>query len=204
METVKGIIVNTIVLAVVYWLFIYESVTIHKPGIIIPYIPDQTNPSIKQPFKVDQFSYKVLADMKVEAKVLGVEKYRHDAFSEISPIDLALGWQKMSDQAVIDTIDISQSGRFYRWKMNKNAGIAPSEVTISSANFHIIPASEQVKNTLKDVLRGDIVSMTGHLVYVKNEQTGTQYRSSLTRSDSGPGACEVFYVTDMDIIQIAN
>ena len=45
----------------------------------------------------------------------------------------------MSDEAVIDQIEISQSGRWYRW--HSDALLIPKlEIQTHSANMHLIPA----------------------------------------------------------------
>ena len=38
-----------------------------------------------------------------------------DRESDLAPVDLALGWGRMSDEAILKDIQISQSGRFYFW-----------------------------------------------------------------------------------------
>ena len=59
-----------------------------------------------------------LADFKVEARVLSRHDYTFDAGSALAPTDLALGWGRMSDSAVIERLDIAQPARFftYHWK----------------------------------------------------------------------------------------
>ena len=56
-----------------------------------------------------------LAKFSLSARVLSRNDYRWDAGARLAPIDLALGWGRMSDSAVLDRIEISQGSRFYFW-----------------------------------------------------------------------------------------
>jgi hypothetical protein len=62
----------------------------------------------------------------------------------------------------------------------------------SSANMHIIPADGRVADALDAVREGDRVRIDGWLVNVEAGD-GWRWRSSLSREDSGGGACEVVY-----------
>ncbi|MFC1663358.1 hypothetical protein ACFL04_04330 [Patescibacteria group bacterium] len=72
------------------------------------------------------------------------------------------------------------------------------------ANNHLIPANSEIENKINSVAVGDVVQITGQLVnYQVSDETSTTYGSrttSTTRSDTGNGACEVIYVTAMDIL----
>lgn len=161
------------------------------PGVKAPDQPIQTAVSSRTPFTHKGSELIPMADYSIRAKVLSRKKYR-GAGSEVCPLDLALGWGNMSDEAVLEKIEISQSGRFYYWYA-KQLPIPRSEITANSANVHIIPASDSVASILNNVKQGQIVTLGGKLVEVKTPE-GWGAVSSLTRTDSGHGACEVMYV----------
>jgi hypothetical protein len=96
---------------------------------------------------------------------------------------------------VLKRIDISQSGRFYFWRYEGDAPIPRREIEMSSANMHLIPATAAVEKTLKSVRVGQVVWLKGYLVEVKGDD-GFRWLSSLTREDTGNGACEVIWVED--------
>ena len=101
----------------------------------------------------------------------------------------------MSDSNVLKDILISQGRRFYYWRVR--AGYAPpiptEEIVSHSANMHMIPAAKAVEKALLNVRRGEIVSLSGYLVEV-NRLQGWKWKSSLSRTDVGPGACELLWV----------
>ncbi|MCF6264860.1 MAG: hypothetical protein L3J24_14910 [Xanthomonadales bacterium] len=108
------------------------------PGVMASGAPQQER--IRSPVihKVDEYTITEVAKFNIKAKVLAKEKYYIDRGSDLSPIDLALGWGNMSDESVLEKIKISQSGRFYRWRV-KSFPIPRREIETHSANMHLIP-----------------------------------------------------------------
>ena len=84
----------------------------HPPGMIAPHDPAQTPIAETTSFEHKGYTLTPLARFEAEARVLGREDYTFDRESDLAPIDLALGWGPMSDGAILDKIDISQSNRF--------------------------------------------------------------------------------------------
>jgi len=64
--------------------------------------------------------------------------------------------------------------------------------------MHMIPADGKTLKILRSVRRGDIISLEGYLVDVASEG-GWRWQTSLTRSDSGNGACEIVWVKQLSI-----
>jgi len=163
-----------------------------NPGILAENPPKQT--SLLQPkyWILDGFHFTAVTNFELKAKVLGKKSYSYGTESEISPYDLALGWGSMSDQAIVDKFDISQSSRWYFWSV-KSYPIPKKEIEISSSNMHIIPANEEIEDALDDLLVGEIIYLKGYLVSV-SKNNGWHWKSSLSRNDTGNGACEVVWV----------
>lgn len=134
-----------------------------------------------------------LAGFSVDARVLSRENYHLGREADLSPTDLALGWGRMRDDAVLDHLEISQSARWYRYRWQGAPPIPAAEMAHSSANMHMIPANDSVATALARVRRGDRVRIDGWLVRA-DAADGWRWQSSLTRDDTGNGACEVVYV----------
>jgi hypothetical protein len=150
-------------------------------------------PASLAPFRLQDASLQPLAGFSVEARVLSREDYSLGREAEFSPTDLALGWGRMGDDAVLDRLDIRQSSRWYHYRWRGDPPIPPREIVRSSANMHMIPADETVASALHDVEPGQRLRIDGWLVQV-DANDGWHWRSSLTRGDTGDGACEVVYV----------
>jgi hypothetical protein len=121
--------------------------------------------------------------------VLSTEHYRHGREAELAPVDLALGWGPMAEDAVLEALDISQSGRFFFWRAEAFP-IPRRDIETHSANMHMIPANPEIDRRLREVRAGDVIRLRGYLVRVEAAD-GWQWRSSLTRADTGAGACEL-------------
>jgi hypothetical protein len=162
-----------------------------SPGVLAANEPHQR--LVQRPaFQFGKYELTPLAEFDVEARVLSVEKYRTDASSGLSPIDFALGWGPMSDSAVLDHFRVSQGGRFFTIYPDEQA-IDMNVALLNAANMHLIPASGALEDELKRVRPGHIVHLRGQLVSALGPNNFT-WRSSLTRADTGNGACELFYV----------
>lgn len=172
---------------------------VHPSGIIIEKEPFQRKTSNGKSWTVDEYNYRSLADFKIEARVLGIESYSLDKESNISPYDLVLGWGPMSDQAVIDQLNISQRSRWYHWDTRKYP-IPRRDIQKYSANMHIIPANENIENELDKIVKGNIIEIEGYLVAV-NAEDGWHWTSSLSRDDTGGGACELIWVEKITILK---
>jgi hypothetical protein len=173
----------------------------HAPGEVAPDIPVQTalgDPPT--PWRKGDYTIKPLARISITARVLSRADYRFDREASLAPVDLALGWGRMSDSQVLDKIDISQSGRFYFWRVDsyEKLPIPEREIIESSANMHLIPADRSIEREIKRVRAGEVVSFDGYLVEADRTKDW-RWVSSLTRSDSGAGACELVWVENLTI-----
>jgi hypothetical protein len=170
----------------------------HAAGVLAPDDPAQTEFDSPQPtIAFKGASLHPLAKFSLTARVLSREDYRFDAESDLSPTDLAFGWGRMSDSAILGNIDIDQGGRFYHWQV-REFPIPRREIETHSANMHMIPADASVARVLERVRAGDVVTLDGYLVEA-DKPNGWKWRSSLTRDDTGNGACEVVYVRELSI-----
>lgn len=161
------------------------------PGVLAPSEPRQRLVQ-RAAFQFGAYQLTPLAEFDVEARVLSVEKYRTDNGARLSPIDFALGWGPMSDSAVLDHFRINQGARFFTIYPDEDA-IDMKVALLSAANMHLIPASGTLEGELKRVRPGNIVRLRGQLVSALGPSNFT-WTSSLTRADTGNGACELFYV----------
>ena len=176
--------------------FLMNSGAIDRPpGVLAAAEPRQR--LVQRPaFQFGDYQLTPLAEFDLEARVLSVEKYRTDGGARLSPIDFALGWGPMSDSAVLDHFRIRQGGRFFSIYPDEQA-IDMNTALLSAANMHLIPATGALEGELKRVRPGNVVRLRGQLVSALGPNNFT-WTSSLTRADSGNGACELFYVESVE------
>jgi hypothetical protein len=169
----------------------------HGAGEVAPDEPVQIEADDARAFDYKRFRITPLADFRLEARVLGTERYSLGPESELAPIDVAFGWGPMSDNGVLDRLRISQGNRFYMYFWEGEAPIPLDRIVSHSANMHMIPSSPDVEQRLARLRRGSIVTLRGKLVQAETGE-GWRWRSSLTRTDSGAGACELVWVEEVE------
>jgi hypothetical protein len=169
----------------------------YSPGVLVTEQPLQI---VQQPtrFMIDDYHITRRARFQIRARVLSTEPYYTSRTADLSPLDLALGWGVMSDQAVIDRIAISQGGRWYHTRYDLPAPVPEAQIVASSSNMHMIPARKDIGRSLKKLRVGDIITLTGYLVDVDHD-SGWQWRTSMSRTDSGDGACEIVFVESLSV-----
>lgn len=176
----------------------WQGRAISQPaGILAPGDPVQAPPDSQEPWTFRNHRITPLARFELRARVLGAERYRFDRAAELSPVDLALGWGPMSDSRILEAFTIDQRDRWYFWRAAAMP-ISGTEVIGHSANMHMIPANEGVAGRLKSARTGQLVRLRGKLVRVDGRD-GWHWVSSLTRTDTGDGSCEVIWVDSAEV-----
>jgi hypothetical protein len=171
----------------------------HGPGQVAPHRPAQAAIEDPVPFEHNGATIIPRALYQIEARVLSTERYYYDATAEISPIDLAVGWGPLSDERVLDHIDVSQDGRFAFLVDDGRSPISPLLFGLTHANMHMIPADEQIWKALKSLRRGHVVRLEGFLVDVEGPNI-RPWTTSLVRHDTGDGACEIMFATRIAVL----
>ncbi len=197
----KILMIFFLIVSGVYYFILPGQKSVDVPkNFLIKDTPAQRD-TVQKPFKFKGYQITPLADFVMKGRILSYKTYSSDREADLSPIDLALGWGPMSKNEVLSKIDISQRSRWYYWRTD-NFPIPRRDIETNSANMHIIPADKSIAGQLKDVKRGQIVHIKGHLV--ECNQNGWKWKSSLSREDTGGGACEVIYVTNLKVTNPSN
>lgn len=192
----------TLFILVLAGLLVYnfwpEKVITYPAGVLVKENPQQGPVYNKTSWEKNSFKIIPLAEYRIRARVLSKNYFSFDSGSKVSPLDLALGWGPMSDQAVIDELDITQRNRWYHWEADFIP--IPSEIiSTHSANTHIVPADESIEQKFSEVYKGSLIEMKGYLIEIKGEN-GWHWKSSLRRDDTGGGACELMWVDNINIV----
>ena len=169
------------------------------PGVQAQEAPYQETISSPESHRLDDYTITELAEFRIKAKVLSKKNYYMGREADLSPTDLTLGWGNMSDESILEKIKISQSGRFYRWRV-ESFPLPRREIETSSANMHLIPATDAVDSVIQEIRNGDIIELSGSLVKVESDSDGFFWKSSQTRNDTGYGACELIWVEKLQIV----
>ncbi|MEO6871642.1 MAG: hypothetical protein ABI233_05415 [Chthoniobacterales bacterium] len=191
--------VSLIAVVALAW-FAYGRMTApitYPPGVLVAAEPSQTALTPNDaPFETGKFHLQPLAHFTLDARVLHRKIYRYDRPSALVPVDLAVGWGAMSNQAVLDHLELSQSARFFWYEWRKQPPIPESEIIAHATNLHLIPSSLAIAKRCKQLRAGVLIHLRGLLVEATGPEIGT-WRSSLSRTDTGNGACELVWVEEL-------
>jgi hypothetical protein len=193
---------SVLVIAIVWaaYAYVHRPIT-YPPGVLISADPEQTMlPEPSAAIERHAFQLKPLAHFALDARLLHRKIYRWDRQAKLAPVDLAVGWGPMSDQAVIDRLKITQSMRFFWYEYRQPPPIAKEEIVCHGTNLHIIPATPAVASLCKSLRIGTLIHLRGELVEATGPEIGT-WRSSLSRTDSGNGACELVWVEELSALR---
>jgi hypothetical protein len=182
--------------------FVYSRINApitYPPGILLAGEPEQHDPPYDVAFDYKKFQLKPMAAFVLDARVLHRKIYRYDPGAALVPVDVAVGWGPMSDQAVLDRLSVSQSARFYFYEYKGQPPIPKEEITSHSTNLHLIPSTAAIAALCKSLRTGELIHLSGLLVQATGPGIGT-WTSSTSRTDSGNGACELVWVEDIEEI----
>lgn len=160
------------------------------PGPILEAV--QTNQSAP-PFRFGPATVTPLAAFSVGGRVLSREDYRLGRETNYSPTDLAMGWGPMAQPGLAERLHVSQGGRWYRYRWDGEAPLPLSTIELNSSNMHMVPANAPAAEAISAVRAGQLVRLDGWLISIDADD-GWHWRSSLSRSDTGNGACELMLV----------
>jgi hypothetical protein len=131
------------------------------------------------------------------AVVAGDEHYRFDDGAFLVPVDLVMTWGKLPEEPYRSKVSYGQITRYYFWH-TPASDLDLHYIETHSANMHLIPADDNVRRALLSVGRGDRVRVQGLLVNARRDD-GFHWTTSMTREDTGPGACELVWVEQIQI-----
>ena len=138
----------------------------------------------------------------VNALIASKEHYNSwDWAGELAPYDFALVWGDLAIKDNYEFVKFWQGGRWYHFKLRKNAPFGLDFVYKNSSNNHLIPKNENIKRALKIAKRWQPVRIKGYLVSIsgKINNRNVWWQSSFSRDDRGSGSCEVIFVTSIQI-----
>jgi hypothetical protein len=181
----------------VYRWYSTREVT-RDPGVLATGEPRQRGIASAERIEREGFHLKPRADFDATVRVLRREDYSFGPLARLVPTDFAVGWGPMSDTGVLAGIEISQRNRFYYWRTD-SWPIDRRDIETHSANWHVIPADESVRAVLGRLRAGSLVELRGRLVDIEGKDGGL--RTSLSRDDTGAGACEILLASSARLVE---
>ena len=207
-DITRKLIIIILLLSAIMLVFVYFSSKGKQRSVDNLPAPIQTEADGLTSFEKSGYNVTISFKYAYDIKALVVSTHDYVPYSigdKLSPRDFALAWGGVAATNKEVDYNWSQSGRWYSWHVSAYDDIidvgGEYGVNSQSANTHIIPATDIVRDEVKHVKVGDCLHMKGYLVdisAVDDKGHIFTWNSSTTREDTGDGACEVFYVTEIE------
>jgi hypothetical protein len=147
----------------------------------------------------------------ISALVVGAMNYRMfsiNKFDLIFPVDLCLTWGSNVRRGLHrnSAVRFSQDCRWCWVNWSRDVQFNMDELS----NNHLLVDNSTVLKDANSITRGDQVRIRGKLVDVRAKLLGKSlspdvtWNTSISRADSGAGACEVIYVERLEILRRSN
>jgi len=176
--------------------------------------PQQTKEDVPAPFTVQAkgISYRVTPQFRYELYGLVVSQHRSDSFIDIHHRD----WQdylNLKDICVVwgsnITSGVYRRGKFWNRDFTCMCQFKDElSFRLFSANElsnnHLLSADRAQRRLIKQIRRGDQIFFRGFLSSYEQPGNSFQRGTSVTRDDTGNGACETVFVTNLLILKRAN
>jgi hypothetical protein len=162
--------------------------------------PEQTAIPGPDPIRLEaggyEFTITPLAHYVLRGVVVSRESYHTGWNASLSLCDVAVVWGELAVGDGWRKLAWSQSGRWYYWRWHGEQPFTNAVVATNSSNTHVIPASPNLAAAAKSLAPGDIAELAGDLVRIdgRRGQEKVWWASSLSRSDTGDGSCELLYL----------
>jgi hypothetical protein len=167
--------------------------------------PEQTAVEDADPVHLTAGGYDIVATPLAHYVLRGVvvsrESYHLGWNADLAPCDVAVAWGELAAGDAWRKLSWSQGNRWYFWRWSGQNPFADGLVARSSSNTHLIPASSDLKKAARALAPGDVVELTGDLVAIEGRKGGdwVRWRSSLSRTDTGDGSCELLYLRRLKV-----
>jgi len=176
--------------------------------------PLQTPVSPPQVVRFSQYGYdyELEALYQYEINAMLVHKLNYRTFSihnydKIFPFDVCLIWGENLSKKIYraKTLSFSQDCRFCWADWREPLSFGWGEIS----NNHLLVTDKRLERILASLVYGDQIKIRGRLVNVRarpssGEGAEISWRTSVSRTDGGAGACEVILVEDIRILKKAN
>lgn len=205
------ILILVFLIAFVIW--IYKNNSVKKEIEYVKYLdsipnPIQTSTSGKTVKTINGSNIDIsfVSTYKASGLVVDVQKYLGiNVQNQLSPRDIGLAWGVLSKKESLKKIEWTSLGnRFLHWVAKDNRWInkigGKSVINECFSNNHLIPSDDKTKKLIKSIKKGDYIRVEGYLVNVhisKSDGSYLYWNTSTSRTDSGDGACEIIYVTNV-------
>lgn len=157
-----------LIIVLIFCYFLWEQRPVrYGSGIIADSKPDVARIDFPNPIETENFIITPKFEISGTVRVIARNRYWFEDMSHISPVDLLLSWDRMSDEDLLKRMLVKIDDRSYSVQMTKppyQRGNIHEHLMLT----HTIPATEQIQERITSLRRGQLVTFSGYIVDIKN------------------------------------
>ncbi len=151
-----------------------------------------------------------LYSYEIEGLVLSAKEYTdYSIGGKLASRDIGLAWGKVAEYNTKVNFHWKQRNRWLEYYLDSYEELeffgGYEGITRNVSNNHAIALDPEIRKQINRIKKGDHVRLKGYLVNVDivRERDGAiiPWHSSVSREDEGDGACEVIYVTGVEMLK---
>ena len=185
-----------LVLMVSYYLWDQRPVK-HGFGVVAPEAPTLVKVSRTQNFEIDHYTLNSSWRLETTARVLSQKRYWLDEKTHLSPVDFVLGWGSMSDERVLSQVQAPVKKREYTLDVIRPP-LTLNEIRQQILFMHAIPANDTVRSQLNSIRTGNVVTVKGYIVDIK-DRSNIIWTSSLSANTPRLDNRQIVYIQSLEI-----
>lgn len=166
-----------LVLMVSYYMWDQRPVK-HGFGVVAPDEPVLIKVARSQDFEIDHYKLDSFWKVETTARVLSHKRYWLDEKTHLAPLDIVLGWGSMSDERVLSQVQAPIKNREFSLDVIRPP-LTLNEIRKQIMFMHAVPGNETVKALLNSIRTGNIVTIEGYIVNIR-DRSNVIWTSSLT------------------------
>lgn len=170
--------------------------------------PVQTD-TTREPFEFDYHTKKYLITPRAEYEISGLVVAHNDVSSlgdiyhdadAVDIKDLGLIWGDNLSKNPYREVSFKANCYVVEWRYPSGVEFDHDQIS----NNHLLSGDPAVRKAIMNAKVGDQVWLKGMLVDYKDLGSGRERKTSLSRTDTWMGACEVMFVEEAKVVQVGN
>jgi hypothetical protein len=141
----------------------------HGPGVTAPNKPNYKYVAWNTPFNFKGNTLEPVRNISGQVRVLAKKQYFFDERKELSPIDILVGWDEMSDERNVEFIQFSLNNRYFDMEYTRPP-IPEKKMYQQMELLHLIPSTPEIEKQVKRLRSGSIISIEGVIVNVESNE----------------------------------
>lgn len=151
-------------------------------------------------YEVEPLYDYTLYGMVVSLKQHNGDSGLHRAWGDhLNIADLCVVWSDTAFSPLLNKIEF-WNGQFTCFTRTNNMNAWALFKGHQLSNNHLITESSYLRDKIKEIQIGDQIQIKGWLATYQNDR-GNKRGTSITRTDTGNGACETIYVNEIEILK---